>query len=166
MLTCVNPPGRNELIRLIDEVIDDGIEVQKPFVVKRERSLRALITELHSRKSFADIEWLLVVLAAIAGPQSEVFTRGYEPPKRARGAPMRPVYIDNSDGFFSQAQPVSVSRMTNSICHTLSVVAEERAEATQPARFRQRSQVGGRARQHQSSDEAKGDAHEGGRGAH
>ena len=107
MLTCVNPPGRNELVRLLEEAIDDGIEVGKPFVVERERSLRALVAELHSRKSFADIEWLLVVLAAVAGPQCEVFLRGYEPPKTARGAPVRSVYIDNSDGFFSQAQPVS-----------------------------------------------------------
>ena len=123
MLTCVNPPDRKELIRLLEEAISDGIEVQKPFVVERERSLRALVSELHNRKSFADIEWLLVVLAAVAGPQCEVFARGYEPPRKVRGAPMRPIYVDNSDGFFSQAQPVSeTSQKFKKLRHLICVV--------------------------------------------
>ena len=67
----------------------------------------ALLKELQARKNFCDTEWLLTVLAAVAGPNCEVFAPGYEPPKKVRGIPIRKVLIDNSDGFFSSAQTVS-----------------------------------------------------------
>ena len=70
----------------------------------------ALIKDLQARKNFCDTDWLLTVLAAVAGPKCEVFVPGYEPPKKVRGIPVRKVLVNNTDGFFTKAQIVSTFR--------------------------------------------------------
>lgn len=56
-----------------------------------------------------DRQWLLLLIAAVGGPEHPVFAKGYEPPTPSEV--IKPLFkqalVDNRDGFFDNSRPVS-----------------------------------------------------------
>ena len=58
-----------------------------------------------------DSKWLLLLIAAVGGPEHPVFAKGYSPPSDAEVVEpldLKPL-IDNRDGFFDAVGTVSAN---------------------------------------------------------
>ena len=81
VLTCLNMPRKEELLRLFNVGIKDGIHRKKKFVVQHQAGLKELAKILEVPTKVPDCQWLLLLIAAVGGPEHPVFQKGYTPPK-------------------------------------------------------------------------------------
>ena len=109
VLTCLNPPKKDALLQLFNESLADGIRRKKKFVVQHQVGLKELSRLMQTPHKVPDCSWLLLLLAAVAGPEHAIWQKGYVPPVEVDI--VQPLFkqalVDNRDGFFDAAKPVS-----------------------------------------------------------
>ena len=73
VLTCLNPPKKEELLRLLSVAFGDGIRRKKKFVMQHRDGITALIKIFQNPNKVPDTQWLLLLLAAVGGPEHELW---------------------------------------------------------------------------------------------
>ena len=106
LLSCVNPPSKRELTRLVKHHVTAALRQKDPFVTAHKPAFQELLKLLEKPTKSPNRDWLMTVLMKVPGKQCVIFQKGYKPPKKER-VDEQPVYIDNSDGFFDNLEPVS-----------------------------------------------------------
>ena len=76
-LQCLNKPTKVECLRLLHKAVRDGIAAKNEFILENREGLVNLVNEMIEEKKIPGKNWLLLVLAAVAGPECEVFQPGY-----------------------------------------------------------------------------------------
>ena len=74
-------PRKEELLRLFREGIKEGVRRKRKFVVQHQQGLTALSKLMEVPTKVPDNQWLLLLIAAVGGPEHPVFQKGYVPPK-------------------------------------------------------------------------------------
>lgn len=85
VLTCLNLPKKEELLRLLRCSFAEQLRKKKKLVVQNEDAIKALIRLLDNPNKVPDMNWLLLVIAAIGGPEHPLFAKGYKPPESNQG---------------------------------------------------------------------------------
>ena len=77
--------------------------------MQHQAGLKELSRLMKTPTRVPDNQWLLLLIAAVGGPEHPLFQKGYVPPVEAET--LQPLFkqplIDNRDGFFDAAKPVS-----------------------------------------------------------
>ena len=77
----MNKPDKQLLLQMLRTSLEEGILRERPFVLRHREELEALMPRLEKRGTVrANVDWLILCLAAVAGPEHEVFQTGYVPP--------------------------------------------------------------------------------------
>ena len=105
-LQCLNPPNKLECLRLLYEAVADGIKEKDEFILANKTGLINLLTTIKEESKVPGRPWLLLCLAAVAGPDCVVFQRQYSPPKKEAVA-NQIMYVENGDGFWDDVSRVS-----------------------------------------------------------
>ena len=107
-------PKRAELLRLYHEAVKDEARKKNKFVLDHHEGMVALGLLMNNKNRTPESEWILLCIAAVAGPGHKVFAKGYSPPVQEESN--RPLHsqavVWNADGFYdNQKQVSSISRL-------------------------------------------------------
>ena len=91
------------------EAVKDGARKKKKFVLDHHEGLIALGLLMNNKHRTPESTWILLCIAAVAGPDHPVFAKGYTPPVAEES--YRPLHhqesIWNADGFYDNQKQVS-----------------------------------------------------------
>ena len=97
---------------MLREAVETKLAEGNEFVCFHELGLTTLLNAIPLDKpgKIPNSQWLMLCLAAVAGPECKIFQKGYKPDKIKREVRM-PRVIDNTDDFFTNCEPVSSGKL-------------------------------------------------------
>ena len=64
---------------MLKQSFTDGLRRKKKFVLQHQVGIQALLKILDNPNKTPDMNWLMLCIAAIGGPEHPIFQKGYKP---------------------------------------------------------------------------------------
>ena len=102
-------PRKEELVRLFSAAVTDGVKKKNKYVLEHLDGIRALQKLFEKFDRVPENNWILLLIAAVAGPSHPIFQKGYVPPtpEEVMGPLYRQPVVWNGDGYYDNQPTVS-----------------------------------------------------------